>query len=224
MLIKDLQSLEGISLEDAIELQKAMSTLVKQEDTLNDFKLFCGVDVAYASSKAIAYATVVDEHGSLIDFASSISKVSFEYIPGLLFLREAKPMVEAIKNLKSSFDVLLVDGNGRLHPRKFGIACFLGILLDKPTIGVAKKLLCGSIQEAYGRKFITINGDVVGEVVSIGRRCFYVSVGHNISLDTATRIVKILTKDSRGPYPLAIAHQMASFTAKKLTPRQSQIS
>jgi deoxyribonuclease V len=106
--------------------------------------------------------------------------------------------------LKKSFDVLLVDGHGILHPRKCGLACYIGIIIDKPTIGVAKNLLCGSILE---NNYIEYNKKILGyRIRKNNKKDIYVSIGHKISLETAVNIVINLTKKKEFiPEPLKIA-------------------
>jgi deoxyribonuclease V len=99
-------------------------------------------------------------------------------------LREAEPIFYTLKSLKNSYDLLLVDGHGLLHPRKCGLACFVGVTLNKPTIGVAKSLLCGTVRPDG---FVELGGELLGYAVS---KKMYVSVGHRITLKTAIAFVK----------------------------------
>jgi deoxyribonuclease V len=202
-----LLNLESLTYDEAIKLQLEMASMVSEHDVLESYELFCGVDVAYSNQNAVAVAIIQDKDGRIVEVSKHKCIVRHVYVPGLLFLREAPPMLNAIKGLKSDFDVLLVDGNGRLHPRKFGIACYIGIVLDKPTIGVAKKLLCGQVKRVGGRRVVMLNGDVVGEEVF---KNVYVSVGHKISLNTAIEIVKGLTKNGQIPSPILAAHKIAN--------------
>lgn len=204
--------LEPLSYEEAVQLQLNMASMVSEFDFLKEYRLFCGVDVAYSNQQAVAAAVVQDQDGNTLEAVKHRCAVRHAYVPGLLFLREAPPMIDAVRSLRSDFDVLLVDGNGRLHPRKFGIACYIGIVLDKPTIGVAKKLLCGQVKTMHGRRVVVLYGDVVGEEVS---KNVYVSVGHKISLNTAVEIVKKLTKGSRLPSPILAAHRLATEELKR---------
>ena len=105
--------------------------------------------------------------------------------------------------MKNQFDVLLIDGHGILHPRKCGLASYVGLMIDKPTIGVAKNLLCGSILE---NNYIELNKTILGYRLKNNRKDIYISVGHKISLETSIDIVKKLTKKSEFiPEPLRIA-------------------
>ena len=99
-------------------------------------------NIAYCSAVILKRETL-----EIINHANVLQKVSSSYIPGLFFLREAKPILQALKKLDLDFDLLLVDGHGQLHPRKCGLACFIGIKINKPVIGIAKNLLCGKIKQ-----------------------------------------------------------------------------
>jgi deoxyribonuclease V len=109
-------------------------------------------------------------------------------------LRETGPVFHALGMLKSHYDLLLVDGHGLLHPRRCGLACYVGVTLDKPTIGVAKSRLCGTVRPDG---FVEMGGEVLGCAIS---RKLYVSVGHRVSLKTAIAIVKEI-----GTKPLRLA-------------------
>ena len=119
-------------------------------------------------------------------------------------LREGKPLLKTLRLLKNPYDVLLIDSHGMLHPRKCGLASYVGIMINKPTIGVAKKLLCGSILE---NSYVEYNKTILGyRLKKNNRKDIYISVGHKISLDTAIDIIKQLIKKSQYiPEPLRIA-------------------
>lgn len=132
----------------SIELQKEFAKKVITYDYLNNVDTVCGIDVSYKGLNAFCSAVIVNKNTlESIEIANEKSIVKYPYIPGLFMLKEAKPLLKILRLLKKSFDVLLIDGHGILHPRKCGLACYIGILIDKPTIGVAKNLLCGSILE-----------------------------------------------------------------------------
>jgi deoxyribonuclease V len=126
------------------------------------------------------------------------------YIPGLFVLREYKPIINVLQLVKNEFQILLVDGHGVLHPRRCGLASYIGVMINKPTIGVAKSLLCGFVRKD---KSIEFAGDVLGfQVQSCDKKHIYVSIGHQISLGTAVKIVKELTRIGQWiPEPLRIS-------------------
>jgi deoxyribonuclease V len=130
----------------------------------------------------------------LVESVDAQTIVKYPYVPGLLMLREAEPIFYTLKLLKNSYDLLLVDGHGLLHPRKCGLACYIGVTIDKPTIGVAKSRLCGTI---WPDGFIDLDGEILGYAIS---KKLYISVGHRITLKTAITLVKEL-----GVEPLRLA-------------------
>jgi len=190
----------------AINLQKELAKKVISKNRLpSKIKTICGVDVSYKDNKAYCSAVILDKKSlSIIELKNSSCTVSVSYIPGLFMLRETKPILLTIKKLQENFDVLLVDGHGVLHPRNCGLACYVGLKLDKPVIGIAKKLLCGEIQPDSK---ITLDGKILGHEI-INKKTIYVSVGHKISLHTAKKIVKEMIRDNNWyPEPLRIADQ-----------------
>ena len=170
-----------------------------------EIKYVCGVDVSYKNNIGYCSATIIDK-GSLdtVECVNATAVVDQPYIPGLFILREYKPIINALQLLKTEFQILLIDGHGLLHPRRCGLACHVGIMIDKPTIGVAKSLLCGFVRED---KFVEFGGDIRGfQIANNHRKHVYVSVGHKVSLGSAINIVKQLTKiDQWIPEPLRIA-------------------
>jgi deoxyribonuclease V len=165
----------------------------------------CGVDVSYKHNIAYCSATVIDKDSlSVVESANTITVVDQPYIPGLFILREYKPTINVLQLVKKEFQILLVDGHGVLHPRRCGLASYIGVMINKPTIGVAKSLLCGFVRKD---KSIEFGGDVLGfQIRSCDKKHIYVSIGHQISLGTAVKIVKELTRIGQWiPEPLRIA-------------------
>lgn len=170
---------------DAIRLQKEIAKRVIAKDDFGGIKRICGVDAAYSGNIACCSAVVM-EGQSVLDTVNAETAVTYPYVPGLLMLREAGPIFQVLGMLKSSYDLLLIDGHGLLHPRKCGLACYVGVTLDKPTIGVAKSRLCGTMRP---NGFVELGGEILGYAIS---KKMYVSVGHRISLKTAIAIVEDL--------------------------------
>jgi deoxyribonuclease V len=184
--------------------QIAKSIITKDNEDVK-IKYVCGVDVSYKHNIAYCSATVIDKDSlDAVEGANTISVVHQPYIPGLFVLREYKPIINVLRLVKKEFQILLVDGHGVLHPRRCGLASYIGVMINKPTIGVAKSLLCGFLRKD---KSIEFGGDVLGfQIGSCDNKHIYVSVGHQISLGTAVKIVKELTKIGQWiPEPLRIA-------------------
>ena len=190
-----------------IELQNEFSKKVKTHDYLNNNNIsnVCGIDVSYKDLNAFCSAVIVDKNTlEIIEIVNEKKTSSYPYIPGLFMLREGELLLKIVRLLKNLFDVLLIDGHGILHPRQCGLASYVGIMIDKPTIGVAKNLLCGSILES---NYVEYNKTILGYTIKKNnKKNIYVSVGHKISLETSIDIVKKLTKKSEFiPEPLRIA-------------------
>ena len=192
-----------------MELQKQLARQVVEEDTLNDEEMenVCGIDVSYVIDTANCSALIMKRHSwQVIEAANMSIRTTEPYIPGLLMIREAKPVLATLKLLKKDFDLLLIDGHGVLHPRRCGLACFLGLVTNKPTIGVGKHILCGTVRKDH---FIVDCGQIIGFKVTNARNAkkpVYISVGNLISLGTSIRIVQELTKQGHWiPEPLRIA-------------------
>jgi len=212
---------DEFSVEKAHAMQKRLAGLVVCEDTLPK-KLSCiaGVDVAYTKQHSIGAAAVLDYDTLLLaEDKTAKVKTRFPYIPTLLSFREIPPTLAAIRELKTKPDVFLVDGQGIAHPYRLGFASHLGLLLDKPTIGVAKSLLCGKVgtfnQDGWAP--IVDKDEVIGAAVAKdGKKPIYVSVGHKISLERAIDIVKHCTPRYRIPEPIRAAHKIANEKSKRL--------
>ncbi|HZL22137.1 MAG TPA: endonuclease V [Nitrososphaeraceae archaeon] len=190
-----------------IELQNEFSKKVITHDYLNNNNIsnVCGIDVSYKDLNAFCSAVIVDKNTlEIIEIVNEKKTSSYPYIPGLFMLREGELLLKIVRLLKNLFDVLLIDGHGILHPRQCGLASYVGIMIDKPTIGVAKNLLCGSILES---NYVEYNKTILGYTIKKNnKKNIYVSVGHKISLETSIDIVKKLTKKSEFiPEPLRIA-------------------
>jgi len=204
-----LQALRKFSVEKAIALQKKLSERVERTSFLpSRLKRIGGLDVAYFDDKAIGSCAIVDyETLRTLETITVLTKVKTPYMPGFLAFREAPIMVKTAKRLKLKPDVYLVDGQGIAHPRRFGLASHVGVLLDSATIGVAKSRLYGEIKGdfLYGEE-----GDVLGAVFATKRsgKMLYISIGHKISLEDALRIVSSCTING-SPEPLRVAHELA---------------
>ncbi|HID15671.1 MAG TPA: endonuclease V [Candidatus Atribacteria bacterium] len=204
----------------AEELQLLLSRRIVERDCFNyPPKIICGVDVSYRKNVAVSAAVNLDFHsmGVLEEFTVTCS-VNFPYIPGFFAFRELRPILLALKSLSLKPDVILVDGHGRAHPRRFGLASHLGLILDASTIGVAKRLLCGDIvldkpwrEDVFP---ILLNGEVVGVVIKRFGKSLFVSVGHRVCLDTAVDIVLHCIRSHIIPIPILLAHNLCK---KRLT-------
>jgi len=206
-------ALKGFSVSKARKVQMLLSKKIARQDGLpKNIRLVAGVDVSYAGEKSIGAVAVMSYASrELLEFQTSTCTTKFPYIPTLLSFREIPPAIAAIRKLKAQPDVFLVDAHGLAHPYRFGFACHLGLALGKPTIGVAKSRLIGEILEKGKNVFLVHDEEIVGEVVTTrkGAKPVFVSIGHQVSLETAAAIVKNCIHKSRIPEPIRVAHNLA---------------
>jgi len=213
----------GFSAEKAHAMQLRLSQQVIRKDMVpKTVRYVAGVDVAYDSGFSLGAVAVLDCNSlSVVESKKAKVKTGFPYIPTLLSFREIPPTLAAIKKLKNQPDVFLVDGQGIAHPYRLGFASHLGLILDMPTIGVAKSLLCGEVGafNKEGWAPIVDRGQIVGVTLDQRRRKpVYVSIGHKVSLKRAIRIVRHCTRLHRIPEPIRAAH----ITAKEERERKRQ--
>jgi deoxyribonuclease V len=204
------------SVVKAHAMQMRLARQVIREDRLPEkIHFVAGVDVAYVREISVGVATVLD-YDSLALIESQVAHVTtrFPYIPTLLSFREISPTLTAIRKLKTQPDVVLVDGQGIAHPYRLGFASHLGLIIDKPTIGVAKSILCGKAEDMTDKGWAPLidRGEIVGAVVKTkaGQKPLYVSVGHKVSLERAIEIVKHCIRTHRIPEPILTAHKIAN--------------
>ncbi|WP_225854904.1 endonuclease V [Micromonospora sp. ALFpr18c] len=170
--------------------------------------MVAGLDVAYAQSGDLlaAAVTVLDARTlAVVDSAVSVGRPAFGYVPGLFAFRELPALLAALDRLSTRPDLLVCDGHGLAHPRRFGLACHLGVVTGLPAIGVGMTPLIGEwdpVQRGRGSwSPLRDGGDVVGRVVRTqdGVKPVFVSVGHRMSLDNATTQVFALAPRYRLP-------------------------
>lgn len=155
--------------------------------------------------------------------AASVSMIpAIPYIPGYLGFREAPAIVDAVDRLDQRPDLLIVDGHGRPHPRRCGIAVHVGVLLDIPSIGCAKSILCGQVDGGLGpdigdRAPLVDRGELVGYAVRTQPKTtpVYIGSGHRVSLDTAVDWILKLCDGRRLPLPIRLAHDAANATRRE---------
>jgi len=208
-----------LTAEDAIAIQNQLRSQVITEDQLGDVQYVAGVDLGFEEDGAISRAAVaVLSFPDLQLQEKAIAKrpTTFPYIPGFLSFREIPAILDALETVSITPDLIVCDGQGIAHPRRLGIACHLGVLIDIPTIGAAKSLLVGKHDEVPVEKGswqpLRYRGEVVGAVVRsrTGVKPLYVSPGHRISLPTAIDYVLRCTTKYRLPETTRWADKLAS--------------
>ena len=190
--------------------QEELRARLVLDDDFPEPKAFVGLDVAYHGNEGFSVKVMQDARtGQIVGSGFHQGHVLFPYVPTYLTYRELPILSRLIDRTRQDL-VHLVDGQGIAHPRGFGIACHLGVCLDTPTIGVAKSLLVGKVDDD-GREEspIMLKGEVLGTRLSLpGNRPLYVSVGHRVSLGTAVDIVRKATEDKTRD-PLRIADRLS---------------
>lgn len=216
-----------LSPPEAAALQTRLASLVVREGIPGEVRLVAAADVAYvdrprgrwgaakaglarAAAAALSYPEL-----QVVEQQVAECPVSFPYVPGLLSFREAPALSVVLERLRAAPDLLLVDGQGYAHPRRFGIACHIGLLADVPTIGVAKSRLIGEHgplpAEAGTHVPLVDAGEVIGAVLRTkeGAAPLYVSIGHLIGLDEAVEWTLRLCRGHRLPEPARIADHLS---------------
>lgn len=203
----------------AIALQRALASQVQRVDAVGTVRRVAGVDVGFPGGGQIARAAVaVLSLPDLQPVEQALAElpVAFPYIPGLLSFRELPVVLAALARLAELPDLLLVDGQGLAHPRRFGIACHLGVLTGLPCIGVAKTCLVGEHDPVPDRRGAWVplrdRDEVIGAVLRsrAAVQPIYVSVGHRVSLENAVGLVMACTTRYRLPQTTRAAHALAS--------------
>lgn len=211
----------NLTMQAAIELQKQLAYEVIREDSFAaPVTTVAGIDLGYDRqtdlSRAVAVVLKFPEL-ELIESAEAILPIQFPYVPGLLSFRETPVAIKALEKLKNAPDLILCDGQGIAHPRRFGIACHIGLFTGVPSIGVAKSLLIGkygALDETRGSTAPLIHyNEEVGVALRTKNKVqpVYVSVGHKISLQTAANYVLQCVTKYRLPETTRLADRMASY-------------
>lgn len=225
MKITSLKIPKDFSVEKAHRLQSKLAKKIVRKDMLpTKIRLIAGVDVAYVEEFSVGAVAVLDFATlELNESETAVCKTCFPYVPTLLSFREIPPVVSAIKKLKLTPDVFLVDGQGIMHPYRLGFASHIGLMIGKPTVGVAKSPLWGELQAFTedGWAPITDKGEVIGAAVITkeGSKPVYVSIGNKVSLETAIAMVKQCSVASSLPEPTRQAHFIANREKSKISRR-----
>ncbi|MBC1238355.1 MULTISPECIES: deoxyribonuclease V [Nostoc] len=208
------------TVEEAIVIQEQLRNQVITSDKLQEpVQYVAGVDMGFEADGTISRAAVAVlsfPDLQVIETSLAHRPTSFPYIPGFLSFREIPAVLDALEKIKTIPDLILCDGQGIAHPRRFGIASHLGVLVDIPTIGVAKSLLIGQheeLPETRGNwRSLRHQGEIIGAVLRsrTGVKPLYVSSGHRISLATAIDYVLRCTPKYRLPETTRIADKLAS--------------
>ena len=228
-LIKDLDVLysgEPPSIKEAFRIQKELSQRVVRTAEAKRISTIAGADIAICvKEKKLVCGIILFSYPELeeIERVWTVSDEVFPYVPGLLGFREAPCVIRTFGKLREHCDMIMIDGHGLAHPRGFGLACHVGVLLDIPAIGVAKKCLYGTFVEPglkKGEKALIRgkNSEIVGVALRTRDRVkpVFVSVGNRTNLDTAVMIALECSRGLRIPEPTRLADKYVASLKKQV--------
>jgi deoxyribonuclease V len=200
----------------AIRLQLRLRDRVERRNRVGRVRLVAGIDVSVKDGRSRAAVVVLDAATlATVEERTAERAVPFPYVPGLLSFREIPVILPAFRKLRARPDLAIVDGMGLAHPRRFGLACHLGVLLDLPTIGCGKSLFVGTHDEparARGSSAPLVHeGETIGAAVRTqdGVNVVYASIGHRVSLATAIKWILRTSTRYRLPEPIRSADHLA---------------
>jgi deoxyribonuclease V len=215
----DLSHRWDVTAAQAKAIQEDLRGRVITRDAFACVSRVAGVDVGFEAQGEVTRAAIAVLSLPGLELVSQVvarRPTTFPYIPGLLSFREIPAVLDALEELETLPDLLFCDGQGLAHPRRFGIACHLGVLTDIPSIGVAKTRLLGEhapLGNAKGSRAYLYQGqEIIGAVLRTRRdvKPLYISSGHRVSLETALGFVLACTTKYRLPETTRWAHRLAS--------------
>jgi deoxyribonuclease V len=204
---------------EAVALQRELAAQVDTSTPLGKLDLVAGCDVSYDRGSPWLYAAVVVVRVADLTPVESVvtrAEVKFPYVPGLLSFREAPPVLAAWERLCVEPDAVILDAQGIAHPRRLGLACHVGLWVDRPCVGCAKSRLVGESDEPGPRPGdavpLRVNGKPVGAVLRTAARAkpVFVSPGHRVNLEGAVAVVRATLSRYRQPVPTRLAHIAAN--------------
>jgi len=207
-----------VGASQAREIQFSLANKVITQSGVVNPRLIAGIDICAPDAQGVARgAAVVLRYPelSIVEVKVAEGKITFPYVPGLLSFRESPLILAACEELRNVPDLVLIDGQGIAHPRRFGLASHVGLFLDLPTIGCAKSILCGRHEpvgeEAGSHAELFDNGELIGAALRTksGVKPIYISVGHRINLASALQWVIRCCRGYRLPEPTRLAHLAA---------------
>ncbi len=208
--------------KQAVQLQQELRHQVRLEDDFGEIRTVAGVDLRIRIGSTEGRCGVVAlsfPELEVIEERVHTGKVTFPYVPGLLAFREIPIFIETFELLGCKPDLVFFDGHGYAHPRRFGLACHAGVLLDLPSIGCAKSRLIGEYEdpgvEAGSTSPLMDNGELIGQVLrtKTGVKPVFISPGHRLSFASATSFALQCTRGHRIPEPTRLAHILVSALA-----------
>jgi len=234
MDLNDLKNFSGnISVKVAKDLQLKLSKKVSLDSPLDKIDIIGGIDLSIIKEDKKLICGIVNFSYPSLEIIERVSRVvdeTFPYIPGLLSFREGPAILETMEDLKHEPDLLVFDGHGIAHPRGLGIASFIGVLLDRPTMGIAKKKLFGTYTEPENKPekfsylYHPVNKSIIGAVLRTRKNVkpVFVSLGHKITLDKAIELSIAFHKGYRIPEPTRQAHMFVAKVRREMLENSSK--
>jgi deoxyribonuclease V len=205
--------------KEAVEAQKEWRSLVRVEPLTREISTIAGADISFNRFSDVIHSAIVVlslPELRIIETSSVRSTAKFPYVPGLLSFRETPSFLECWEKLTTKPDALMLDGQGLAHPRRFGIACHIGLILDLPTLGCAKSILVGQHGklgwEAGSQSPLVDKNEVVGVALRTKKNVapVYVSAGHRMDLNSAVELTLRSVTKYRQPEPTRQAHLLVN--------------
>jgi deoxyribonuclease V len=202
--------------KEAVALQRELADRVDQRTPLERCELIAGADISSPRFGNVQYVGVVVLRMadlSVVEQRRVVCETTFPYVPGLLSFRETPALLKAFALVESEPDVVVLDGHGYAHPRRFGFACHVGLWLNRPCLGCAKSRLIGTFKrlgtKAESRAALVDHDEIIGAVVrtKTAVKPVFVSVGHRIDLESAVRTILATRAGYRIPEPTRLADQ-----------------
>ncbi len=210
-----------LDLGELVRIQERIARRVDKRDGFRKLETIAGCDISFARGDLAYAACAVLDYKSLELLEQNVVevKLKFPYIPTFLAFREFEGMMKVVEGMNA--DVYMIGAQGLAHPRRAGLACHFGVMLNKPALGVAKSRLCGEAEMPPRKRgaysALKDGEEVIGAVLRTQPDAgpVYVSVGHKLSLQTSIKIALETTRDNRLPEPLRIAHELATRAMRK---------
>ena len=213
----------NVTPKQAIAIQHKLRDKIKTFDDFDLIKTIAGVDVGFIKEKNLSCAALVIfgyPDMKILDVITCSEPINFPYIPTLLSFREVPIVLSCFEKLENPPDILILDGQGYAHPRRMGLACHVGVLLNIPTIGCAKSRLIGKFNMPKEKKgsfsYLYDKGEIIGAVLRTRDNIspVFISIGHRVSLDTSIKLILDMSI-TRIPEPTKIAdREVKKYTNK----------
>lgn len=201
---------QKINFSELKEIEKQVLKGISLKDSEIVVKKAAAFDIGFSGNKVVCSAIVFDfETLEIVEEKSKVSEELMPYSPNLIAFREGPAIIDLYRELENKPDILIVDGHGALHPNKVGVASYVGVLLNKPTIGVSKELVYGNLDEDK----IMFNNEIKGYAIKAKEFAnpVYITAGHGLSIDKSVEIVKkTVVPEFKLPLPMHLAHKMTN--------------